>query len=182
MTAQALTPPATQAPSVASAPSSAPPTAHAAPAAQVAPALLSLATSATGTQRLTLRLEPADLGTVQVRIDRPTEAPARVEISVSRPETLTLMLRDQTQLQHALDQAGVPAEGRSVSFHLASQDADSLSRQAGGFDRSDADGQTSRNGTGPGHTAPGDTDASDDASLLPPTPMRWQRVGLDITA
>ena len=73
-----------------------------------------------GTQRVTMRLDPPELGRVQVRIDRPTDAPARVEITVEKAETLTLLLRDQTQLQRALDQAGVPAEGRSVTFHVAS--------------------------------------------------------------
>ena len=73
-----------------------------------------------GAQRLTVRLDPPELGQVQVRIDRPPDAPARVEITVEKPETLTLLLRDQPQLQHALDQAGVPPEGRSVTFHIAS--------------------------------------------------------------
>jgi flagellar hook-length control protein FliK len=151
---------------------------HISPAGQVAPALLSLATSAEGTQRLTLRLEPADLGTVQVSINRPTDAPAHVEISVSRPETLTLMLRDQTQLQHTLDQAGVPAEGRTMSFHLTDQDTGSLSRQMDGFDRSGTNGHATR-------TQPGRSDENDlgEEALLPsPSLMRWQRVGLDITA
>jgi hypothetical protein len=72
-----------------------------------------------GAQRLTVRLTPPDLGHVQIRIERPPEAAARVEITVEKPETLTLLLRDQPQLQRALDQAGVPAEGRSVTFHVA---------------------------------------------------------------
>ncbi len=75
-----------------------------------------------GAQRLTVRLDPPELGHVQVRIDRPSEAPARVEITVEKSETLTLLLRDQPQLQRALDQAGVPAEGRSVTFHVAPSD------------------------------------------------------------
>jgi len=154
------------------------PAAHASPASQVGPALLSLATSTAGTQRLTLRLEPADLGIVQVRIDRPIQAPAHVDISVSRPETLTLMLRDQTQLQHALDQAGVPAEGRTLSFHLAGQDADSLSRQAGGFGQAAADARTPRNGATAGDAAEPDNGVQPAS----PPPVRWQRVGLDITA
>jgi flagellar hook-length control protein FliK len=180
--AQALSPAATATPSIAAASAPAPalttPAPHASPASQVAPALLSLATSTAGTQRLTLRLEPAELGTVQVRIDRPAAAPVHVEISVSRPETLTLMLRDQAQLQHTLDQAGVPAEGRTVSFHLAGQDADSMSRQAGGFGHSATNGQTPRNGAAAG----GVTDPDDDVQLPSPSQMRWQRVGLDITA
>ena len=80
------------------------------PAAQVAPALCSLAQASDGSSRLTLRLDPAELGHVQIRIDRPQDAPARVEITAERPETLALLQRDQPQLQRALDQAGVPLE------------------------------------------------------------------------
>jgi flagellar hook-length control protein FliK len=94
----------------------------ASPVMQVAPVLVSLARAPGGTQTLTVRLDPPELGHVQVRIERPQEAPARVEITVEKSETLTLLLRDQPQLQRALDQAGVPAEGRSVTFHVASPD------------------------------------------------------------
>lgn len=168
----------TAAGSTTSAASPSPQTAHVAPASQVAPALLSLATSASGTHRLTLRLEPAELGTVQVRIDRPADAPAHVDVSVSRPETLTMMLRDQAQLQHTLDQAGVPAEGRTLSFHLSGQDADSLSRQAGGFDHAATNGETLRNRL----AASDATDSDESIAFASPVPLRWQRVGLDITA
>lgn len=151
---------------------------HPAPAAQLAPVLLTLAGTATGSQHLTLRLQPADLGTVQVRIDRPAEAPARVEISVSRPETLTLLLRDQTQLQRSLDQAGVPPEGRSVTFQLADQGSGSSFRQPDGFAQPDA----------PHHAAGADT-AADDAAGTDArfaaglaAPIVWRRAGLDITA
>lgn len=160
---------------------------HPAPASQVAPALLNLATSATGTQRMTLRLEPADLGTVQVRIDRPVEAPAHVEVTASRLETLSLLVRDQAQLQHTLDQAGVPSEGRTLSFHLSGQDADSLSRHASGFDQSSGNDRSTPNGAAPngskrGAAAPDDSDPGNAASMPPPNPMRWQRIGIDITA
>ena len=66
-----------------------PDTSAAAPAQQVSAALVSLAGTPGGGQRMTLRLEPAELGQVQIRIDRPTDAPAQVDISVQRPETLT---------------------------------------------------------------------------------------------
>lgn len=151
---------------------------HAAVAAQVAPALLSLSGTAAGTQHLTLRLQPADLGTVQIRIDRPLESPARVEISVSRPETLTLLLRDQTQLERTLDLAGVPAEGRTLSFHLAGQDADSPSRQSGGFAQPGTPGQADPGGTyGDEEAAAGAVPARLSSNLA-----GWLRAGLDITA
>jgi flagellar hook-length control protein FliK len=186
MTMQAPTPAATSTSSsvTTSAASLAPQATHASPLSQVAPALMTLATSATGTQRLMLRLDPAGLGTVEVRIDRPADAPAHVDIGVSRPETLTLMLRDQAQLQHTLDQAGVPAEGRTISFHLTGQDADSLSRQPGGFGqsaydgRSASDGQSTRNGA----ATRGPSDPDENLNLTLPVPLQWQRAGLDITA
>jgi flagellar hook-length control protein FliK len=188
MTIQALTPAPGPAPASSSATtpaaSLAPQATHTSPLAQVAPALMTLATSATGTQRLTLRLDPAELGTVQVRIDRPADAPAHVDIGVSRPETLTLMLRDQTQLQHTLDQAGVPAEGRTIIFHLTGQDADSQSRQGGGFSQSAADGRTASDGqsTRNGAATRGLNDPDDNVKLTLPVPLQWQRAGLDITA
>ena len=104
--------------------------APASPASQVAPALVSLGHAPDGAQRLTMRLDPPELGQVQMRIDRPPDAPARVEITVEKAETLTLLLRDQPQLQHALDQAGVPPEGRSVTFHVASPEPAPRSERA----------------------------------------------------
>lgn len=181
-TQAALTPPATAAPVLAPTTASAtppvPPSPHLAPAAQLAPALLTLASTASGSQHMTLRLQPADLGTVQVRIDRPADAPVRVEVSVSRPETLTLMVRDQSQLQRALDQAGVPQDGRSVTFQLAGQDDGSLPRHPNDPPQPDAHRASTRN-----DGIPDDAPESDAARITTPAaPLVWRRTGLDITA
>ena len=81
-------------------------------------ALLSLAS--TGISGTTiLRLDPAELGRVDIRIDRSRDGPASISLTAEKPETLALLVRDQAQLHKALDQAGVPAAGRSVSFSLA---------------------------------------------------------------
>lgn len=149
-----------------------PPQPASAPAAQIAPALISVAQSAGGTQRLTIRLDPPELGTVQIRVEHAANAPMQVEINVQRPETLTLLMRDQPHLQHALDQAGVPAEGRTLSFQL---------------DLQDQRGTTGDHGSGHGRRPPtpaaqqmqADPDDPDDATA---GTMRWSRVALDITA
>jgi hypothetical protein len=101
---------------------------------QVAPALVSLVQAPNGSQRLTLHLEPENLGHVQIQIDRAGDTAPRVDITVQRPQTLELLLRDQPQLQRALDQAGVPQAGRTLTLHLASPDAagSSFSMQGGG--------------------------------------------------
>lgn len=155
-------------------PAAAPATAtHAAsitPAAQLVPALVSLGGAApAGTTRLTVRLDPAELGRVQVRIDRQKDAPATVQVIVERPETLTLMLRDQTHLQQALDRAGVATTGGGLSFHLGSQAPSTAEGEP-----QDRGAQTSaaRAATG-AFLSPAHTSAT--------TPVRL-RAGIDITA
>jgi len=98
-------------------PTPAPPAAVTTPAAQIAPALLSLGQAADGTRQLTLRLHPAELGVVQVQIGRTETGSAQVEITVEKADTLQALLRDQPQLHRALDDAGLPAAGRTIVFH-----------------------------------------------------------------
>ena len=164
---------------------------HAAsPAAQIAPALVQMGHAPDGAQRLTVRLDPPELGHVQVRIDRPAEAAARVEITVEKPETLTLLLRDQPQLQHALDLAGVPSEGRSVTFHIASPEPTPRSSEpatapapgvaAGGLSNDGSHG-TPRQGGQSGRQQPSAQGGSE-TEFTPISPTGWLRGGLDITA
>jgi flagellar hook-length control protein FliK len=89
------------------------------PAAQVAPALLTLGQSTDGGQQMTLRLHPAELGMVQVQIDKTAAGAANVAITVEKPETLQAILRDQADLHHALDTAGIPSSGRTITITLA---------------------------------------------------------------
>jgi hypothetical protein len=125
---------AVAAPATAATAASAPLSADATPTDQVAPALVRLIQTPNGGQRLTLHLEPASLGHVQIQIDRPADAAPRVDITVQRPQTLELLLRDQPQLQRALDQAGVPQAGRTLTLHLASPNSagSAFSPQGGG--------------------------------------------------
>jgi flagellar hook-length control protein FliK len=161
----------------------------ASPAEQVAPVLVSMAHAQDGAQRLTLRLDPAGLGHVQIRIDRTLDAAARVDITVEKPETLLLLLRDQPQLQRALDQAGIPPDGRSVTFHIATPEAGP--RYDGGQAPSgigtgspgtgDASHGASHQGGRPARGAFADTDDTK-ASFAHAAPKNWVRAGLDITA
>lgn len=176
------------------APVSAPNAQMASPAAQVAPALVAMGHAPDGAQRLTMRLAPPELGQVEIRIDRPADAPARVDITVEKTETLTLLLRDQPQLLHALDQAGVPPEGRSVTFHVvapeppARMDATSVPSPSGAASNGLAGEYSqgaSRQGGNFAQQQQTAADGSDEAALAdaaPPPWARWSRAGLDITA
>ena len=154
---------------------------------QIAPALVSLAGGPPGTQRLTLRLDPASLGHVQIRIDRAKDAPPEVRITAERPETLALLQRDQHQLHRALDLAGIAAEGRQLTFHSPVPPAEGTGASptgqssfgaafgAGGF----GPGGFGRNRSPPGWDGDGGVRADDSAA---PAGLRWLRVGIDITA
>ncbi|MGH7154536.1 MAG: flagellar hook-length control protein FliK [Acetobacteraceae bacterium] len=137
------------------------------PVAQLAPTLVAFATPVSGTQHLTIRLSPPELGAVTIRVERPPEAPPRVEITVQHPQTLALMLRDQPRLHHALDQAGIASDGRSLTFYL---DDNGRGGSPGG---GSTDDHWSAGGT------PEQTTMSDEGPLIPPA---WRRAGLDITA
>ncbi len=149
---------------------------------------------------MTLRLQPEALGQVQIRIDTPATGPVRVEITVERPETLALLQHDQPQLARALDQAGIPADGRSVTFHIepaapsgsggggnGSLPSFTGSFAGDGASSGNAPGQQGTNSGGNGGSGggsgsgPGGSGAAQDGEPAAPEP-RWQSVGLDITA
>ncbi len=128
---------------LAAAPAKGPQVATAAPAAngaagkasqQVAPALVQLSHAAGGGQ-LTLQLNPGELGRVHIQIDRAADGSASVHVTADRADTLQLLVADQAQLHHALDSAGLPQDGRTLSLSLAKPEPtapDGFSGGAGG--------------------------------------------------
>jgi hypothetical protein len=140
--------------------------------------------STDGTQSVTVRLQPPELGQVQIRVDRTTDGTAHVEITAQKPETLQLLQRDQPRLEQLLDQTGVLSSGRSVSFQVAPPDqapvtssrSDSLAAGSGGFGDSSG-GDASRQHSDTPSESGGDR-GSDQGSAR----SRWFRAGLDITA
>jgi hypothetical protein len=159
------------------------------PAQQALPALVSLGRGL-GTQHVTVRLDPLELGKLQIRIEQSQDGPARVTLTAERPETLDLLVRDQAQLHRALDQAGVPADGRSLTFHLAAADppattarATSTTPDAGsamGDGGTGADRGPQRNASPSRHQPIAGGSAGDGNDI--PTTARWLRAGIDITA
>jgi flagellar hook-length control protein FliK len=110
--------PAAPANDVAAAPAgAAPPT----PAAQLAQAVTSLHVGADGSSHVTIKLDPVELGQLQIRITRAPDGTASVNVAVERPQTLASLQGDLGHLHQALDRAGLP-EQRSISLHLAGTD------------------------------------------------------------
>jgi hypothetical protein len=135
---------------------------------------------AAGSQQITVRLAPTELGRVDIRIDRTAGGGATVQVLVERPETLKLLQADQPHLNQALDNAGVPQEGRSLSLSLALPDPGGSNPGGGGFSGGLADGQSGGARQPPRDPQPGPATVP----LYPPpapTPA-WQRAGINITA
>jgi hypothetical protein len=90
------------------------------PVAQLAGAVANLHVGADGTSHVTIRLDPAELGHLQIRISRATDGTTSVDVAVERPDTLANLQTDLGHLHQALDRAGLPDQ-RSLTMHLASQ-------------------------------------------------------------
>jgi flagellar hook-length control protein FliK len=113
---------------------------------QVAVKLTSSAKDGGG--KISIRLNPEELGKVDVKLEIGRDGAVRATVSADRPETLELMQRDARALEKALQDAGLKTDSNSLQFE--SRDG----RNASGQQHADA--ETAR----PGST--GDADGADD--------------------
>lgn len=74
-----------------------------------------------GNTRMTVQLDPPELGRVAIRLDFQVEGAVRAQIAADRPETLDLLQRDARFLERALQDAGVRTDGNSLNFSLNQQ-------------------------------------------------------------
>src|SRR5882724_2293251 len=86
-----------------------------------------------GKSRFEIRLDPADLGRIDVRIDIDRNGQVTSHLTVEKPETLSMMRQDAPQLQRALDDAGLKTGNGGLQFSLRDQ---SSSGQNSGNDTS----------------------------------------------
>jgi len=77
-----------------------------------------------------VQLQPAELGRVQISVTSDASGLSSVQVSADRPETLALLQNDQPELARALDQAGIPSTGRTVTFQLSGDAAGGASSAA----------------------------------------------------
>ena len=153
------------------------------PIQQLGHVLAALHSGPDGSSHITIRLDPGDLGSVQIRITHGHDGTASISVVVEKPETLRTFQTDLSSLHHALDRAGLPNQ-RNVALHLASPDS--------AFDNR----QTSASGEQGRHPQQGGarhdkhpmtsklTSPFGDAGKLQVDPplARWFRAGMNITA
>jgi flagellar hook-length control protein FliK len=74
-----------------------------------------------GKSRFEIRLDPADLGRIDVRIDVDRNGQVTSHLTVEKPETLSMLRQDAPQLQQALDDAGFKTGDGGLQFSLRDQ-------------------------------------------------------------
>ena len=159
------------------------------PAAQVAQALaepvrvvLSKPAEASDPHVTTIQIAPAELGRVEIRIERATDGLAKIQLVAERHDTLTKLIGDQSMLHHALDGAGLAASHRTIEFSLAppAPPAPGSASFAGG--QSSHQQQPGTGSQGSQAYASRAFSFSDDPATAATLPTRSLRTGLDITA
>lgn len=77
--------------------------------------------AAAGNSRFEIRLDPAELGRIDVRLDVDKHGQVTSHLTVERPATLDMLRRDATQLQQALENAGLKTGDGGLQFSLRDQ-------------------------------------------------------------
>lgn len=80
-----------------------------------------------GSSSFEIRLDPAEMGRIDVRMEVRQDGHITAHMTVDRPETLDLLQRDSRALQQALNDAGLQADADSLNFSLRDQNAGSNS-------------------------------------------------------
>ncbi|WP_213775904.1 flagellar hook-length control protein FliK [Bradyrhizobium sp. dw_78] len=87
------------------------------------------ASAKNGKSSFEIRLDPADLGRIDVRINVDSTGQMTSHLTVEKPETLSMLQQDAPQLQRALNDAGFKTGDSGLQFSLRDQ---SSSGQNGG--------------------------------------------------
>jgi len=93
---------------------------------------LEIAASAqNGKSRFEIRLDPADLGRIDVRVDVDRNGQVTSHLTVEKPETLSMLQQDAPQLQRALDDAGLKTGNGGLQFSLRDQSSSGQNSDTG---------------------------------------------------
>ena len=87
-----------------------------------------------GVYRFDIRLDPPEMGRIDIRMEVRRDGHVMAHMTVEKPETLDLLQRDARALQQALNNAGLDADENSLNFSLQDQNADEDRRNAAGGD------------------------------------------------
>jgi len=83
------------------------------------------AKSADGIKHFDIRLDPPELGRVEIRLSLDDSGKAQANLVVDKPQTLELLQRDSSALTQSLADAGVSLSNNGLNFSLRGQDRQS---------------------------------------------------------
>jgi flagellar hook-length control protein FliK len=83
------------------------------------------AKSKNGEKHFDIRLDPPELGRVEVKLSIDDAGKAQANLAVEKPHTLDLLQRDRSTLERALRDAGLDLAGGSLNFSLKGQERES---------------------------------------------------------
>ncbi|KRA97958.1 hypothetical protein ASD83_12905 [Devosia sp. Root685] len=110
-----------------------------------------------GNTRFQIRLDPAELGRIDVKLDIDKNGQVHARLTVEKAETLDLMQRDQRALEKALQQAGLDQNKTNLEFSLKQNPFAGDQNQRQGEERS---------GSGSGQDSQEETEVSAPAITL----------------
>lgn len=128
------------------------------PATQTVAATLQRVAKAGEDAMLKLRLDPPELGRVEVKMSVDKNNITKIVLSAEKPETFMMLQRDAHILERALQDAGLSTDNGNLSFELAQDN--------GGFN----DNNQNRSG-GTGYA--GEASDDDEQTILIETKMDW---------
>jgi flagellar hook-length control protein FliK len=77
--------------------------------------------SQNGKSSFEIRLDPRELGRIDVRLEMDKDGNVTTKMTVERPETLDLLKRDAANIERALQQAGLKTSDNAMEFSLRDQ-------------------------------------------------------------
>lgn len=84
---------------------------------------------AEGNERLSIRLNPQELGRIDVQLEIGSEGKLRAKVMVENPQTLEMLQKDARNLEKALQDAGLQTDQNSLSFSLQDSGDQAQQRQ-----------------------------------------------------
>jgi flagellar hook-length control protein FliK len=101
-----------------------------------------------GAKRFDIRLDPAELGRVEVRLEMSDAGEVSAKLTVDRVETLHLLQRDARTLERAFEQIGLKAGEGGITITLRDPNADSRGENAKqNFAQQTPENSSTRNGS-----------------------------------
>lgn len=96
-----------------------------------------------GSNRFDIRLDPPEMGRIDVRMEIQRDGTVQAHLTVEKPQTLDLLQRDARSLQQALNDAGLQTNSDSLNFSLGDQGSGANAQDYSGT--SSSGGQSANN-------------------------------------